>query len=206
MLLFRDAAPDMCWQMFDPLKCVSLEKVVDLNMAKSKSAAATGKGATRWPKIQQKHGVSAEELHGQNIMQASSASPAEQTAEVLPLSEPLLHYLICVQVQSCLSVAEAGRFVETAESIGFQHQSSRGAAYVEVSMHSSDHRQPRYKTCLSTSQTEQGKQFFIGSSSYCRHQQELLHCMKTLEHGLVLPGYVGSLQFPPFAKQPLTPP
>ena len=155
--------------MFDPLKCVSPEEVVDLNMAKSKSAAATGKGATgkgatRWPKIQQKHGLVAEELHGQSIMQASSATPAEQTAEVLLLSEPPSLYLIRVQVQSCLSVAEAGRFVETAESIGFQHQSSRGAAYGEVSLHSSDHRQLRYKTCLSTSQTEQGVQCFLGSS------------------------------------------
>ena len=53
---------------------------VDLNMARSK-AAATGKGATRWPKIQQKHGLAAEELHGQDIMQASSAPPAELTTE-----------------------------------------------------------------------------------------------------------------------------
>eukprot|EP00891_Asterochloris_glomerata_P004369 jgi/Astpho2/4369/Aster-08066 len=99
-------------------------------MAKSKSAA-TGKGANRWPKIQQKRGLAAEELHGQDIMQASSATPAEQTAQVL-LSKPPSLFLIHAQVQGCLSVAEAARFVETAARIGFQHQSSRGAAYGEA--------------------------------------------------------------------------
>ena len=34
-------------------------------------------------------------------------------------------------VRGCLTEAEARRFVETAESMGFQHQGSRGAAYGE---------------------------------------------------------------------------
>ena len=142
-----DAAQDICKRLTH-----SSILLLTWAMAKSKSAA-TGKGANRWPKIQQKRGLAAEELHGQDIMQASSATPAEQTAQVL-LSKPPSLFLIHAQVQGCLSVAEAARFVETAARIGFQHQSSRGAAYGEVSLHSGDHRQPRQETCLSTSKTE----------------------------------------------------
>lgn len=35
-------------------------------------------------------------------------------------------------VRGCLTEAEARRWVETAESMGFQHQGSRGPAYGEV--------------------------------------------------------------------------
>ena len=37
-----------------------------------------------------------------------------------------------MQVEGCLTPDEARRFVETAESIGFKHQGSRGAAYGEA--------------------------------------------------------------------------
>lgn len=43
--------------------------------------------------------------------------------------------LLCphtLQVRGCLTESEARRFVETAESLGFQHQGSRGPAYGEA--------------------------------------------------------------------------
>ena len=36
------------------------------------------------------------------------------------------------QVEGVLTVAESQRFIDTAESIGFEHQSSRGPAFGEV--------------------------------------------------------------------------
>lgn len=42
------------------------------------------------------------------------------------------HGIACCQVAGVLTVQEAQRFIDAAESLGFQHQSSRGAAYGEA--------------------------------------------------------------------------
>lgn len=92
-------------------------------------------GGPQWPKVKQK-ALKPKQLYGVQMLSVRGVAHHEEEKIVHELflcshAIPASHRF---QVEGCLTPQEAQRFIETAESIGFQHQGSRGAAYGEASI------------------------------------------------------------------------
>ena len=126
----------------------------------------TSAGGPQWPKLKRKQ-LTPKILHGvQMFLVREYGFKSLSHAQLFNFIDCFPAPLPFFKMEGCLSLEEAQKFISNAESIGFQHQGSRGAAYGEV----------RINFCLTSSAENAGqpRSFFTSILSIINHLKNTL--------------------------------